>query len=1293
MAKKKYKKYYTKKQADSLNRLGNSYTVSMTPEMLNKFNGQQTSMGNNIPIDFAYSYYPELARYDSAVGFQPSSFSMGRYGFGRNPNGTVNINNIATYFNPNYENIVEANRNKNINTLTPKTINTIPTISNPNIAVPNVDNIKPNIIERYKRSYDKDKGFGYTQTDESNGNILEQQWISPKQYFNKHITKPNYGGSNFKKGGRIDFPGVKYANPYLVPEYNQPMVGNVILPDPNRPGLFGTNATEYKQDNDFDGRSVQIPRVVSGQLLSPEGAVQRYLLTGERFKTMDNPAAYSKFYDTISKLGMMGKFALGGDPTKKKPVNIQLKPNPISAGTTYVEHVKPYNNKYFNYAAGTVSNTLDQANRIIAYPFNVLGSMVGLNKVPPVSDLAIPKDTYQQRVNTGDLDGNQVIEAGINAAMFGTPGKMVGEGISEYGGKLLDYASPRVAAYSKEYILPPIKKGYNAIQKVVKDPAIVKDAVKVGAPIAKDVVNTLGLARKYNKITDRKYDLQRLDLDVPSRNGKYGIIPKYKPTINYKNELVDNYNKVAKLRENLGLKESIGMSKQYGRDMLSMYSSPTLNEAFNNKSYTSGLSIDYKERLIRLKNNADWVKGLTSNNNVIYDNSKTGLLGNTKLEGDYFNLKNSKNTNYSLSPMYGTTTYKLNNGKLEVNTLKGSNVPEYSNYLKDVKDNREFVESKIPGLKIIGSGRVSDAINRPGISGDVDGIIGVNDYRKLKDIKLSYNQSTKYGNTLKIHPENNKMADVDVNIIHKDESGNAAGELAEKYYKYHNPTDFYKQTMAIIEGKQRKFKIPMTPEELVDKTDPVVTTMVDAMYAKSNPKNILKYDLDINYSNPDKVLEAQKIYVNSLVGEGNVGKQFTTEELSDVTKNKEILNKIDFIGDLDRVANDPKRMQAALNDYYINNTVLARGIHLSTPKANIRKGFTSSTRPGNPDVGGRAQGIGINTMQHEGTYKGISGQYQLDLGINKASTIDEYINTIDRKTSGHTPITDSQKAKILEIANKQNLDIENELKDVTNANELFNIKSLKENEHFDDQAFTSEVAKVLDKRYYKGLHKDDRFVAIIDNIDKELDKLVYGNEKYFEELKSKSLRNETIKDLKNLSTNITDKESFYRAKNAIDTNIEKVQTIIDRLKESRIEHINKLQSIRANRGYKGKNPDKIKLQELYNEHDKIINNVKADIEKYRKLESELQDRADAILPVLKAFKKGGIHAIEGLSVVVGAKIVKAIGDPDSKYAKWKANNKKRHERIRQEHKVYNQYKQRQDILKQKQHSNYNDKEY
>jgi hypothetical protein len=118
------------------------------------------------------------------------------------------------------------------------------------------------------------------------------------------------GGSikRYQDGGEempFDLP-LREQNPYLVPEYNQPMANGYILPDPNRPELMNTGATEYKYSYDTDGREVQVPSVVAGQYIG-DRAFDRYMLSGEEFKPMADPSSYSKFYDMINQLGLMKK--------------------------------------------------------------------------------------------------------------------------------------------------------------------------------------------------------------------------------------------------------------------------------------------------------------------------------------------------------------------------------------------------------------------------------------------------------------------------------------------------------------------------------------------------------------------------------------------------------------------------------------------------------------------------------------------------------------------------------------------------------------------------------------------------------------------------------------------------------------------------------------------------------------------------------------------------------------------------------------------------------------------------
>jgi len=117
------------------------------------------------------------------------------------------------------------------------------------------------------------------------------------------LVRMQEGGS---KEMPLDLP-LKEQNIYLLPEYNQPVNPETgeILPDMQRPNLgMDTGATEYKTTVGYDDGDVDIPTIVAGQYIGDK-AVDRYELTGERFKTMDDPSSYSKFYDEMNQLGLM----------------------------------------------------------------------------------------------------------------------------------------------------------------------------------------------------------------------------------------------------------------------------------------------------------------------------------------------------------------------------------------------------------------------------------------------------------------------------------------------------------------------------------------------------------------------------------------------------------------------------------------------------------------------------------------------------------------------------------------------------------------------------------------------------------------------------------------------------------------------------------------------------------------------------------------------------------------------------------------------------------------------------
>jgi hypothetical protein len=137
--------------------------------------------------------------------------------------------------------------------------------------------------------------------------------VNPKKYV--------FGGLKYALGGKEDPPEMPFGLPlkeqniYTLPEYNQPRNPKTgeILPDPQRPSLgMGTGASEYKMTAGFEEGDVDIPTIVAGQYIGERGAEDRYRLTGERFKTMTDPGAYSKFYEQTGRLGLMQEKRKGG---------------------------------------------------------------------------------------------------------------------------------------------------------------------------------------------------------------------------------------------------------------------------------------------------------------------------------------------------------------------------------------------------------------------------------------------------------------------------------------------------------------------------------------------------------------------------------------------------------------------------------------------------------------------------------------------------------------------------------------------------------------------------------------------------------------------------------------------------------------------------------------------------------------------------------------------------------------------------------------------------------------------
>jgi hypothetical protein len=401
------------------------------------------------------------------------------------------------------------------------------------------------------------------------------------------------------------------------------------------------------------------------------------------------------------------------------------------------------------------------------------------------------------------------------------------------------------------------------------------------------------------------------------------------------------------------------------------------------------------------------------------------------------------------------TTYTINNKNISSN-VDVRELPQMNDsYVQTLRDNKNFAEESIPGLKIFGS---SQGVTEGGLhhlTDDLDGLITQSNYEK--NVKDNYSHITDNG-PAKQHDfgkTGDKSGYIDFNIIHEDANGNVVANwyldrngnprsLEVELFRQFDPEGFYKASKEAIKN-QSDIKIPYKAQELLDKVDSTTKTIIDA-YEAQKPKHLNKIDAYINFGNIDKVLEAQDKYIKSAVGvKGNLGHQFDPKYFSNPNDNLRLLNEIEFIGDVEVVAKDPKRMQAALNDYYINNSVVSRNVnsHNDFVQNNLSK-LEESLSQWYPEAGGgNFRGEGLNNVmfgdpQHVGN---IISHRQLGLSHNTKSPLD-YVKSVKRQTDGNY-VFNQDELGVLENLMKKHFgdEVSQNISDVQYSKDLLN-KSL-----------------------------------------------------------------------------------------------------------------------------------------------------------------------------------------------------------------------------------------------------------
>ena len=395
------------------------------------------------------------------------------------------------------------------------------------------------------------------------------------------------------------------------------------------------------------------------------------------------------------------------------------------------------------------------------------------------------------------------------------------------------------------------------------------------------------------------------------------------------------------------------------------------------------------------------------------------------------------------------TSFKIKGKELEIKNNGISNPIISPEYVATLQGNIDHVQN-ITGAKVYGSAVGVTQGGLPHLTGDIDALILDKDYANNVQNKLEFVTSK---GPAQVHDIGIGDVDghIDFNIIHTNPNGtikvnwSASPMTGEKrsleleLFRQFFPDEYYAEQKRIIEkfGSKIKhdpinqginlmkgprlidpsnlgFEINIPAKEFMDKIDPAVKTVMDA-YESSKDKHINRIDSYINYGDVSVVKKAQETYVKSLVGsKGSLGPQLSKEALSDVNANRQALQEIGFIGDIDVVAENPERMQLALDDYYINNTIHNRQVKSAKSLKNVEDAF----KKWSPEFGGgTANGFGLNTVKlgDPNHWQGeILGNIQYKIDVNTSSPVD-YVKSVKFATTGSVPFTPEQKEIVKDI--------------------------------------------------------------------------------------------------------------------------------------------------------------------------------------------------------------------------------------------------------------------------------------
>lgn len=631
-------------------------------------------------------------------------------------------------------------------------------------------------------------------------------------------------------------------------------------------------------------------------------------------------------------------------------------------------------------------------------------------------------------------------------------------------------------------------------------------------------------------------------------------------------------------------------------------------------------------------------------------------------------------------PQVGTT-YIPKKDKLEIKYLDSSNPEVSPEYLQVLNDNIQHVQ-ELTNAKVFGSAIGVTEGGLPHLTGDIDALILDKDYNTKVKPKLQFIANKGPAKIHEIGIRKGSEGHIDFNIIHTNNDGTVkvnwmtdpnTGQkrsLELELFRQFFPDKYYAEQKKAIEklgsainltqkalptainllkGVNQvdpvslNLQIPISAKEFMDKIDPAVKTVIDA-YESSKSKHINRIDTYINYGNTDVVKKGQQAYVNSLVGsKGSVGPQLSKEALSDVSENLNALLAMGFVGDAEYVASSPERMQLALNDYYINNSIHTRQVTAKGSMEQLENAFKKwDIRYG----GGNARGYGLNTVKLGDPMHGsgnVFGQLQYKLNVDPSSPM-KYVDSIKFSSSGVGEFTPKQKEVVKDVIKKYSGSHYNELQAETikqTGDLLHNmilrsmsIDPVKQNEI---QSIFNEITNRLGVRSAAQSEIDQygnsRYSSVLGDFDEAADLLQYSIMSLALKPKSLLQRQQEFQAFNSKNTGTVDSDlittlkDYKKIENYINGGYSKAKARLDAFYDD-LNKVNALMNEKAERYAATKNPE---LKKQIDDLQKQVDDYQIEAQELAKQEEAYHFRAQQI----RAFRSTILPLLLG-AVTVGA---------------------------------------------------------